>query len=98
MKTHTVIIFFEALPERVKTLEKLLKTFAEQTKTQTGCLEYRIHKNAEQDRQFIVYETWQSHDDYKAQFETEAMKEFAKELPPLLSQPFAAYFANEIHL
>ena len=60
----TVIACFYAKPEKALELEKILQNFVVQTRQESGCVNYDLHKSNDDPNVFVFYENWRSREDW----------------------------------
>ena len=65
----TLIPKLTATPKAADTLGNGLAALMAPTRAEPGCLEYRLHRHADDPRTWILYETWRSHVDLDQHFE-----------------------------
>jgi quinol monooxygenase YgiN/ketosteroid isomerase-like protein len=68
--------FAHARAERAAELEVLLVSFAERSRTEPGCLQCWIHRDAADPNQFVFYETWASQEDLTRHLDQPYMRDF----------------------
>ena len=56
----TLIAYLKAKPEKREALQKVLSGFVAPTRREPGCLEYQLHRSADDPDVFMFYEIWQS--------------------------------------
>ena len=56
----TVIAYFSAKPGRRAELKDILGGFVDQTREESGCINYDLHQSDEDPNVFVFYENWQS--------------------------------------
>jgi len=54
----TVFAFAQARPGKEKALEEALLTLVAQTRQETGCISYDLHRHLDQPGTFAFYENW----------------------------------------
>ncbi|MBL7684605.1 MAG: antibiotic biosynthesis monooxygenase [Deltaproteobacteria bacterium] len=61
-KNIRVIAHFKAKPEKIDALRSFLLKFIAPTLLEKGCIEYELHQNTDEPRDFTFIEAWQSHE------------------------------------
>jgi quinol monooxygenase YgiN len=56
----TLIAYLKAKPEKRDALQKVLSGFVAPTRLEPGCVEYHLHRSADDPNVFMFYEIWQS--------------------------------------
>lgn len=95
-KPHTVIVFLEAKQGKEIELESALQAIVQPSRSETACLEYRLHKNKVNTSQFILYEIWESQEKHQEQFAKPYIKELANKLEHLMAGSYQAFSAEQI--
>ncbi|MEV7406220.1 putative quinol monooxygenase [Streptomyces sp. NPDC091267] len=63
-------------PERAEELKRLLLSFVEPTRLESGCLEYHFHEDRDEPGVFVFYEAWRSRADLDAHLALPHMHDF----------------------
>uniref|UniRef100_A0AAU2K042 Antibiotic biosynthesis monooxygenase n=1 Tax=Streptomyces sp. NBC_00049 TaxID=2903617 RepID=A0AAU2K042_9ACTN len=63
-------------PERAEELKRLLLSFVEPTRQESGCLEYHFHEDRADPGVFVFYEAWRSQADLDAHLALPHMRAF----------------------
>ena len=95
-KPHTVVVILEAIEGKESELESALNAVVEPSRSEESNIEYRLHRNIDNPRQFILYENWENKEKHVLQFEKPYIKELVNQLDGLLAKPFEAYFGEEV--
>lgn len=74
---------FEAFEGKADALLTLCQHTVTATISEKGCMAYRFARSLTSQRQFILFEVWESEADLKAHFEGAAFQTFFRELPEL---------------
>jgi len=96
MNKHTVMIVLEAKPEKNIELKQALIDVIKPSRTEKGCLEYRLHQDVNNINQFILYENWESKEAHQEQFQKPYIINLANQMDGLLAKPYQVFFAHEI--
>lgn len=75
-KPYALIGFANAKPEMAAELGELMLSFASRSRVEEGCLEYHVHRVADNPNVLVFYEVWQSQEDLTRHGEKSYMKEF----------------------
>lgn len=95
-KPYTVVVVFEAKPGEENTLASALEAVVQPSRTETTCLEYRLHKSVENPSQFVLYENWESKEKHQEQFSKPYTLELGEKLSSLLAKPYQVIFAEKL--
>lgn len=87
MQTVRVVADIRARGEKRDEVLTLLRKLVEPTKREAGCLEYDLHVNLEDDRQFTFVEEWESQAALDAHLQADHVRPVLELLPPLLESP-----------
>lgn len=74
---------FEAFDGKADAMLALCLRTATATMPEKGCMAYRFARSITMERQFILFEVWESETDLKTHFEGVAFQAFFRELPEL---------------
>lgn len=67
-------------------LGQRLAEVVEPTRAEPGCINYDVHRSADDESVWVVYENWRSKADLDAHFETPHIKEFIGHAADLLAE------------
>lgn len=95
-KPHTVVVVLEAKQGKENELAAALKAVIQPSRSESTCLEYRLHKSIENPNQFVLYENWESKEKHQKQFTKPYIVELGEKLNDLLAKPYQAIFAEEV--
>jgi quinol monooxygenase YgiN len=68
-------------------LRQELQRLLSPTRAEAGCISYDLHQSTTDPASFAFYETWKSHEDLDAHFQTPYMLAILTLLPDLLEGP-----------
>ena len=74
----SVFVKVEIKPERVGDFLKVIKIDAHGSNNEPGCIRFDVHKDAEKDNVFYMYESYKDSDAAQAHRETEHYKTWAE--------------------
>ncbi|MDR6986952.1 quinol monooxygenase YgiN [Paenarthrobacter nitroguajacolicus] len=72
-----------------KDLQEALRSLQTQSRKDAGCLEYTVFSDAQRPGTFVLFEGWSRDEDLAAHNEESHVKDFMKEVSPLLAVPFS---------
>jgi len=81
-----VIAIFAAVPDRVRDLERVLSAMVEPTRAESGCVNYDLHRHAEDSSRFLLYEGWKDQEALDEHMATPHFKSMLKELDELVAE------------
>jgi quinol monooxygenase YgiN len=84
MSQVTNIAFIRAKHGRSEELGRHLLDLVEPSRSEPGCINYDVHRSADDPALWFVYENWRSNDDLAAHFTLPHMQSFIAALPELL--------------
>lgn len=93
---HTVIAVLEAKKGKEEELASALKSVVQSSRSESTCLEYRLHRSIENQSQFTLYENWVNKEKHQEQFTKPYIVELGKKLDDLIAKPCQIIFAEEI--
>ncbi|MGF9648399.1 putative quinol monooxygenase [Pseudarthrobacter oxydans] len=70
-------------------LQEALHALQTLSRKDPGCLEYTVFSDEHQPGTFVLFEGWARNEDLAAHNEEAHVKEFVKEVEPLLAAPFS---------
>jgi len=96
--SHVVFAWLEAKQGKEKSLQQALETVAFQSAQESGCIEYHVHRDAENQAVFMLYEVWQSAQLHQPQFTKPYILELVSflEKEDILVKPWRAILGREI--
>ncbi len=57
-------------------IEKALVDLAEQTRGETGCVEYQLCRELSEDVRWVIYEVWKTEQDWRSHLKVDHLHEF----------------------
>ncbi|HEL2929504.1 TPA: antibiotic biosynthesis monooxygenase [Legionella pneumophila] len=93
---HTVVVIMEGIKGKEDALKNVLMSVVEPSRSESSCLEYRLHQDKNNPAQFILYENWESEQLHQEQFKKSYIIASIEKIEPLLAKPYQVIFANEI--
>lgn len=93
---HTVLVIMEGIKGKEDALKNALMSVVEPSRSESSCLEYRLHQDKNNPTQFILYENWESAQLHQEQFKKSYIIALIEKIEPLLAKPYQVIFANEI--
>jgi len=91
-----VIARLTAKEGQADALGETLKALIAPTRAEAGALDYVLHRDAEDPRTWIFYESWRSRSDLDAHFEQPYMKALLARAPELLEGDVAMTFCTVV--
>ncbi len=82
-----VVAHFHAKPGHEQALERLLMSLVEPTRAERGCLQYDLHRDEQDPRQYLFYEIWASREAWDAHMAAPHLKAFASSVEEFLAEP-----------
>ncbi|WP_223256929.1 putative quinol monooxygenase [Arthrobacter globiformis] len=70
-------------------LQDVLRALQAESRKDPGCLEYTVFSDDQRPGTFVLIEGWASREDLQAHNEEAHVKDFVKEVEPLLAVPFS---------
>ncbi len=61
-----MVVTIPALPGHEEAVHAALLGVVAETRAEKGCIQYDLHRDREQPRRFVFYETWATRDDWAA--------------------------------
>ena len=95
-KPYTVIVVLEAQAGKELQLQSALEAVIKPSRSEKGCLEYRLHQSLDNPAQFVFYENWESKEKHLAHMEEAYIKELVVTTEALLAKPFQVILAHEL--
>ncbi len=86
MSVH-VVAHFNARPETLEAVRKLVTGFIEPTRKEAGCITYVLAQNDANPLELTFIEEWESNAALDAHLQTPHLKQGAAQLAGLLAQP-----------
>jgi quinol monooxygenase YgiN len=88
MSKNSLFVFAKISPkgEYFKNAKQAITRIIAQTQEESGCLQFEVHENEEQDTLFL-YEEWRSADDLKEHHEKSYTQEIFENYKEWLAQP-----------
>ena len=80
---------FIAKPGHEADLQEALRSLQTLSRKDPGCLEYTVFSDVQRPGTFVLFEGWARNEDLEAHNEENHVKEFVKEVEPLLAVPFS---------
>lgn len=96
MADHTVVCILEARPGQEEKLKNALQKVVTPSRSESTCLEYRLHQCKDNPAKFILYENWTSAADHEKQFEKPYILNLIKQCENILNGPYDVFFAKEL--
>lgn len=93
----TLIARLTAKPDQAETLGEALRSLIEPTLTEVGAIEYRLHRDNDDPRVWLLYETWRSRADLDAHFGQPYTKAVLDQFPDLLARDMELTFGTPIN-
>lgn len=62
----SMVVSIQALPGQEAAVEAALLGVVKQTRAETGCVQYDLHRDADRIGRFVFYETWATRNDWAA--------------------------------
>lgn len=84
-ETVRVVARVTAKSEHVAEIKSILKRLVEQTRMETGCIDYRLLQDAHDPAEFATIEEWTSNAAIDAHFSTPHLQEALSQATPLLA-------------
>lgn len=97
-KKYTVVAILESKPGKENELSDALKNVAKLSRLEKGNIDFRLHKDNNNQCKFILYENWYDNNAHELQLEKPYIIELANKLQTLLNVSPALYYAEEIEL
>lgn len=88
----TLVARLTAKPDQAEALGEALQGLIEPTLTETGAIEYRLHRDNNDQNVWILYETWRSQADLDAHFAQPYTKAVLERFPALLARDMELTF------
>jgi quinol monooxygenase YgiN len=92
----TLIARLTAKPEHADALGEGLRRLVAPTTTELGSIRYVLHRDNDDPRVWILYETWRSRADLDAHFEQPYTKAMLAQFPELLAREMELTFCTEV--
>ena len=92
----TVLAFIQAKPEKEAEVEQTLRGLIPPTRSEEGCIEYRLHRSQETAGLFMFYENWVSREALDQHLGTPHLQAFASRAEELLDRPIEIRFYDEL--
>jgi quinol monooxygenase YgiN len=86
-KQISIIAKLKAKPETVEQLAELAMKLVQPTRSESGCLNYDLHRDLDDPTSFYFYENWISQEALDAHFQTPHIAEALKIAPDILAEP-----------
>jgi quinol monooxygenase YgiN len=83
-----LIALARARPEKADELEAVLLSLVAPSRAEEGCLEYHIHRDANDRTLFVIYEFWRSRQIFDRHVASPPIQEFVKDRMTWLAQDF----------
>ena len=90
------MVILEAKPEKEAELEAALQAVVKPSRSESTCIEYRLHKSIDNSAEFMLFENWESQEKHAEQFSKPYIQDLGAKLEPLLAKPFQLVMANEV--
>ncbi|VTZ59392.1 putative quinol monooxygenase [Sinorhizobium medicae] len=84
MDQVTNIAFIRAKPGSSERLGQRLLNLVVPSRAEGGCINYDVHRSADDPNLWCVYENWRSEEDLSSHFQMPHMQEFVADLPGLV--------------
>lgn len=89
MTTQTIVsIVFNVKPGKEKATETLLKNLVPQSTKESGCIQYDLFRNKENNHQFFMYQIWKDRAALDTHMNSPHIKEATTHILELLTEPF----------
>jgi quinol monooxygenase YgiN len=85
--TLTVIAYIFAKRGEEQRVRTALLGLVDETRKETGCINYDLHDSEENTALFLMYENWRSAADLEAHARSAHLREFGKNMDPFLERP-----------
>jgi quinol monooxygenase YgiN len=73
--------------EKRDALVRVGQTVAAASRTETGCISYRLYEDTELENEFVFVEEWENGDALQAHFATAHVRDFLQAIPPTIIAP-----------
>lgn len=93
---HTVLAIVEAKEGKEDALKAALLSVVEPSRAEATNIEYKLHQDQNNPRQFFLYENWTSKEDHALQFEKPYIKAFIEKTSDMLAKPYQVIFGNQL--
>lgn len=95
-RVHTVVVIIESINGKEDVLKSALMDVIEPSRSESSCLEYRLHQDKSNPAQFVLYEKWESAELHQEQFKKPYITALGEKIEALLAKPYQVIFANEL--
>jgi quinol monooxygenase YgiN len=93
--TINLTLVLKSKEEFTEKVKGLLENLVENSRKETGCLQYNLHQNIENPTVFIFHEVWENKEIYDLHNSQEYVKHFFSLAPNLLSEKPNVIFTNK---
>jgi quinol monooxygenase YgiN len=90
----TLIARLTAKPDQADALGEGLVGLVDHTRAEEGCIDYRVHRDNDDQSTFVLYENWRSRADLDAHFKQPYTEALMKRLPSLLAKDMELTFCT----
>lgn len=91
-----LVATMQGKPEKRQELEKILHDFVAPTRREEGCIQYNLHRAADDENRFMFYEIWRDRAALDAHLKTPYLSAFLERRLELLEkEPDLAFFGME---
>ena len=92
----TVVALIQAKPGKTTALKRALTAMVAATRTEAGCLNYDLHQDTEDTRNFIFHENWTSEAHLSAHLDSPHLHAFRAQADELLAEPPKMWRAKRV--
>ncbi|QLH43403.1 MAG: antibiotic biosynthesis monooxygenase [Coxiellaceae bacterium] len=96
MNKYTVVVILEAKPGKEPALKQALSNVIKPSRSETTCIEYRLHQDHNNPAQFVLFENWKNKEAHQAQFDKPYIQALAQQIDGLLAKPYQAFCMQEL--
>jgi len=95
-KAYTVLVILEAKPGKEAELKQALMEVISPSRSETTCIEYRLHQDLNNPAQLFLYENWASKEAHEDHFKEPYIEALAGRIDSLLNKPWQLIFSEEL--
>lgn len=92
----TVVATFKSKPGMEKTVKAAIEALIAPTRAESGCINYDLHRSADDPSVFMLYENWISKKDLDAHLEMPYLKDLLAKADEILAEPIGLALWNMI--
>ena len=92
-----MVALIQAKPGKTTALKRALTAMVAATRTEAGCLNYDLHQDTEDTRNFIFHENWTSEAHLSAHLDSPHLHAFRAQADELLAEPPKLWRASSRH-